>query len=138
MAHRPNARGYAAQLLHQVAYGGRSLDRVLADASPVERDRALIHELTIGTTRHFYSLSDEVNSRLSTPLKPRDSIVLCLRAIGAYQLRHTRVPSYAAVNETVAATQQIGRPWARGLVNQILRRVGSESPLEPDSGELEP
>ncbi len=52
--------------------------------------------------------------------------MLCLLIIGAYQLRHTRIPSYAAVNETVSATQQIGRPWARGLVNQILRRIVAE------------
>ncbi len=123
---RPNARGHAAELLHQVAYGGRSLDRVLGDAKPSERDRALIHELTFGATRHFYSLSEDVASRLTTPLKPRDSIVFCLLVVGAYQLRHTRVPGYAAVNETVNATKQIGRPWARGLVNQILRRIASE------------
>ncbi len=86
----------------------------------------LIHELTFGATRHFYSLSEEVIARLTTPLKPRDSIVFCLLVVGAYQLRHTRIPGYAAVNETVNATQQIGRPWARGLVNQILRRIASE------------
>ncbi len=120
--------------MNQVAYGGRSLDRVLGEASPQERDRALIHELTIGATRHFYSLSQEISSRLTTPLKPRDSIVFCLLIIGAYQLRHTRIPNYAAVNETVAAAQQIGRPWARGLLNQILRRVVSE-PAPSASGE---
>jgi len=126
LTHRPNARGYAAELLHQVAYGGRSLDRVLGDAAPIDRDRALIHELTFGATRHFYSLSEEIASRLTTALKPRDSIVSCLLVIGAYQLRHTRIPGYAAVNETVNATRQIGRPWARGLVNQLLRRIASE------------
>jgi 16S rRNA (cytosine967-C5)-methyltransferase len=133
LTHRPNARGYAAALLHQIAYGGRSLDRVLREASPTEQDRTLIHELTIGATRHFFSLSEEVSSRLSAPLKTRDSIVLCLLLIGAYQLRHTRIPNYAAVNETVAATRQIGRPWARGLVNQVLRRIGSEPALSSNS-----
>jgi len=135
LAHRPNARGAAAALLHQVVSGSRSLDRVLAEARSLERDRALIHELTFGATRHFYSLSDEVNARLTTPLKPRDSIVFCLLVIGAYQLRHTRIPGYAAVNETVGATQQIGRPWARGLVNQILRRIVSEPTPAPGSEE---
>ena len=125
---KPNARGYAADLLHQVAYLGRSLDRVLSDAGPLERDRSLVHEITIGSVRHFYSLSDEVNSRLTTPLKARDAIVFCLLLVGAYQLRHTRIPSYASVNETVNATRQIGRPWARGLVNQILRRIALEPP----------
>jgi 16S rRNA (cytosine967-C5)-methyltransferase len=135
LTRRPNARGYAAELLHDVAYRGRSLDRVLSDASPLDRDRPLVHELTIGCVRHFYSLSDEINGRLSAPLKPRDAIVLCLLIVGCYQLRHTRIPGYAAVNETVNATRQIGRPWARGLINQVLRRIASEPAPEPRSEE---
>lgn len=135
MSHRPNARGYAAELLNRVAFEGHSLDRVLSDASPLERDRSLVHELTIGSVRHFYSLSDEINSRLLTPLKPRDTIVFCLLLVGAYQLRHMRIPTYASVNETVNATRQIGRPWSRGLVNQILRRVASEGPIHATSEE---
>ena len=135
MSHRPNARGYAAELLHRVAFEGHSLDRILSEASPLERDRALVHELTIGSVRHFYSLSHEINSRLLTPLKPRDSIVFCLLLIGAYQLRHMRIPTYASVNETVNATRQIGRPWSRGLVNQVLRRVASEEVIQTRSEE---
>ena len=137
MTHRPNPRGHAAELLRQVAFDGRSLDRVLSEASPLDRDRSLVHELTIGSVRHFYSLSHEISSRLITPLKPRDAIVLCLLLVGAYQLRHTRIPSYASVNETVNAVRQIGRPWTRGLINQILRRVVSEAPPKPTSEEAE-
>jgi 16S rRNA (cytosine967-C5)-methyltransferase len=70
-----------------------------------------------------------------TPLKPRDSILFCLLVVGAYQLRHTRIPGYAAVNETVHATRQIGRPWARGLVNQILRRIVAEPATAATSDE---
>ena len=130
LAHRPNARGAAAALLHHVVYGGRSLDRVLAEARSLERDRALVHELTFGATRHFYSLSDEVSSRLTTPLKPRDSIVFCLLVIGAYQLRHTRIPSYAAVNETVGATQQIGTTLGArpGQPDPAANRLRAERP----------
>jgi 16S rRNA (cytosine967-C5)-methyltransferase len=137
LTHRPNARGYAAELLHGVAFEGHSLDRTLSEASPVERDRTLVHELTIGAVRHFYSLSEEISSRLLTPLKPRDSILFCLLLVGAYQLRHMRIPTYASVNETVNATRQIGRPWARGLVNQILRRVASEGLIQATSEEAE-
>ncbi len=129
MRYRPNPRGYAAELVHQVAYGKRSLDRVLLQATPPDRDQPLIHELTIGTVRHFYSLSEEINARLSTALKPRDTIILCLLLVGAYQLRHTRIPHYAAVSETVNAARQIGRPWARGLINNVLRRLACEPPI---------
>ena len=89
LTHRPNARGYAAELLHGVAFEGHSLDRTLSEASPVERDRTLVHELTIGSVRHFYSLSEEISSRLLTPLKPRDSILFCLLLVGAYILWQT-------------------------------------------------
>ncbi len=137
MSSRPNARGQAAELLHRVAYGGRSLDRVLAEASLPARDGPLIHELAIGSVRHFFSLSDEIGTRLNSPLKPRDAIVLCLLLVGAYQIRHTRIPRYAAVNETVNAAQQIGRPWARGVINHVLRRIASEPPPEPSTEEAE-
>jgi 16S rRNA (cytosine967-C5)-methyltransferase len=123
-----NARAHAAVLLHRVAFGGRSLDTVLAEARLPSRDGPLIQELTFGAVRHFFSLSSEIEHGLITPLKPRDSILFCLLIIGVYQLRHTRVPAYAAVSETVNATRQIGRPWARGLVNQILRAIDVTSP----------
>lgn len=137
MSNRPNARAQAAELLHRVAYVGRSLDRVFTEASLPDRDGPLIHELTIGSVRHFFSLSDEVCARLNSPLKPRDAIVLCLLLIGAYQIRHTRIPRYAAVNETVSAAGQIGRPWARGLINHVLRRIASEPPPPPSTDEAE-
>lgn len=135
LAHRTNIRGDAAQLLHHVAFGHRSLDRVLTEASPRERDRPLLHELTIGSIRYYFSLADEIDSRLTSPLKSRDSIIFCLLVVGAYQLRHTRIPAYASVNETVDATRQVGRPWARGLINQVLRRVASEPPPATSSEE---
>ncbi len=135
LPNRPNARGYAAELVRQVVYGGRSLDRVLSLATPSDRDKPLVHELTIGTVRHFYSLSDEVSARLNEALKPRDMIVFCLLLVGAYQLRHTRVPGYAAVNESVDAARQIGRPWARGLINHVLRSLALEPSLEATSEE---
>jgi 16S rRNA (cytosine967-C5)-methyltransferase len=121
-------------LLHRVAFGGRSLDATLAEARLPDRDGPLIHELTIGAVRHYFSLSSEVEAGLITPMKPRDSIVFCLLIIGTYQLRHTRVPKYAAVSETVNATRQIGRPWARGLVNFVLRAIAeAPAPVPPNT-----
>jgi 16S rRNA (cytosine967-C5)-methyltransferase len=122
-------------MLKRIAFDFRSLDRVLAETSVPEADRSLIQEIVYGTARHYYSLSNEVRGRLLAPLKPRDSIVFCLVLVGLYQLRHLRIPGYAVVNETVAAADHIGRPWARGLVNQLLRRAASEGAPSPPTDE---
>ena len=49
--------------------------------------------------------------------------VYALLLTGAYQLQHTRVPDHAALFETVAATQLLGKAWAKGLVNAVLRKL---------------
>ena len=41
--------------------------------------------------------------------------------LGVFQLRHTPVASHAAVNETVKVIKQLKKPWAKGLVNAVLR-----------------
>jgi 16S rRNA (cytosine967-C5)-methyltransferase len=135
MPRNNNARATAASLLHRVAFDGRSLDVALGNENLPERDRPLIQELVFGSVRHYYSLSAEIASGLITPLKPRDSIVHCLLVVGAYQLRHTRIPPYASVSETVDACRQIARPWARGLINQVLRRLASSQAPAPADDE---
>jgi 16S rRNA (cytosine967-C5)-methyltransferase len=121
-------RAVAARAVHDVVAGGRSLDRAL-DELPAGPDGALVRELAFGTVRHYYSLSSDVRARLTTPLKPRDAIVECVLLVGAYQLRHTRVPPYAAVSESVRAVVELGRPWAKGLTNALLRRLTREAPI---------
>ena len=113
-------------MLRHVVVNHRSIDRVLGETTIADADRALVQEFVYGSVRHYFSLSAEIERRLLTPLKPRDAILQCLLLIGLYQLRHLRIPPYAAVSETVNATVQIGRPWARSLVNQVLRQAASD------------
>lgn len=44
-----------------------------------------------------------------------------LLLLGLYQLRFTRIPDHAALNQTVEAVNGLGKNWARGLTNAILR-----------------
>ncbi len=118
------ARNVAAVL------AGHSLDEVLLGADALE-DQALVAELSIGTVRHWYSLTNAIAALLAHPLKDKDTIVLALLAVGAYQLRHTRIPPHAAVNETVAAARRVGRPWAKALVNGVLRKLTAGPWPEP-------
>ena len=47
----------------------------------------------------------------------------CLLILGAYQLIHSDTPIHAAVNETVGVAEVIGKPWAKGFINAILREI---------------
>lgn len=118
-------RAEAARLLGAVLRKRRTLDQLLAgrDVTPLTR------ELLFGSLRHFYGLSSRVRSCLQRPLREADAPVGDLLIVGAYQLAHTRIPPHAAVHATVAAAADLQRPWARGLINAVLRRLLREDGL---------
>ncbi len=66
-----------------------------------------------------------IDPLLSKPLRDKDSVVYSLMLVGAYQLKLADTPAHVAINETVSATRTISRPWARGLVNAVLRKASS-------------
>jgi 16S rRNA (cytosine967-C5)-methyltransferase len=118
-----NARGRAARLLVQVVNDGHSLTNALARQPPgldLQQQR-MVQELAYGTLRWYYRLVAVLDRLLKKPLKRRDSDVRCLLLVGLYQLSHTRVPSHVAVHETVEASRELGKDWAAGLVNAVLR-----------------
>ncbi len=88
-------------------------------------------ELLQGSLRYFFSLERLVSDRLDRPLRDKDRDLFALLLVGAYQLRHMRIPDHAAINETVGAVGQLKKPWARGLVNAVLRKIASSSDSEP-------
>ncbi len=117
-----DTRALAAQTLVQVLDQGHSLDAALARNLPKLKDggaRALAQEMCYGVLRWHLRLDALARRLLSSPLK--DSEVHCLLLLGLYQLIYMRVAPHAAVDTTVAASQALGKPWAKGLVNAILR-----------------
>jgi 16S rRNA (cytosine967-C5)-methyltransferase len=131
-------RAAAARDLDRVVHKHRSLDQVLSAAGAKLRpeDAPLHRELVTGAIRHFYSLQAEVTGALHRPLKDRDSVVFCLLLLGTYQLRHTRIPDHAAINETVSAVNELARPWARALVNGVLRAVQRQPPTPSGDAQI--
>ncbi|WP_445116948.1 16S rRNA (cytosine(967)-C(5))-methyltransferase RsmB [Acinetobacter sp. WZC-1] len=102
-----------AAILHQ------QLDQVM------ERDRALFHELILGTLRQWYSLKSITLPLLVKPLN-NEMVESCLY-LGLYQILCTRIPAHAAISETVTAVKQLGFAALSGVVNAILRRVSRET-----------
>ena len=62
-----------------------------------------------------------LDSLLQKPLKAKDFDLYCLMAVGLYQLKFSRIPAHAAVSETVNTVSTLAKPWARKLVNAVLR-----------------
>jgi 16S rRNA (cytosine967-C5)-methyltransferase len=64
---------------------------------------------------------------LQKPFKAADADVEALLLVGLYQLLYTRVPAHAAIGETVGCADKLKKPWAKALLNAVLRRAQRES-----------
>ena len=115
-----SARATAARILAALIRDQGSLTSHL-ESTREHAGFQLIQEYCYGCCRWFYLLQHFINALLSKPLKQKDSDLLGLLLLGIYQLREMRTPDHAAINETVAAADELGKPWARGLVNAVLR-----------------
>src|SRR5688572_21673401 len=125
----PDCRTHAARVIAAVILQEASLATLLpaALAQTKEKDQALLQELCYGTLRHFYSLNAQVTKYLEKPLRAKDSDIHALLLMGAYQLLHTRIPPYAAINSSVNIAVALKKTWAKALVNAVLRKVQKEA-----------
>jgi 16S rRNA (cytosine967-C5)-methyltransferase len=114
---------YAVELLHSP---------VLDELSPV--DRNLTTEIVMGVLRWRSSL-DHVIARFSfTPMRKLDFEVLTALRMGVYQKQFlTKIPTHAAVNETVELVKYAKKVSAAGLVNAVMRKVGRAGSQLPTS-----
>ena len=119
-----NPRAVSALILEQVCFQGRSLSQALSQTLenlPDKTQNPLIQEICYGVLRDYPRLLAIAEGLLKKPFKAKDGDVMSLLLVGLYQLVAMRVPDHAAVSETVAATKDLKKPWARGLTNAVLR-----------------
>jgi len=126
-----DARSVAYQLLHAVftddAYANLLLPKLISRAKLDSRDAGLAQELAFGTIRNalFYDAAIEVAS--GRAIEEIDTDVRVLLELGAHQLLGMRVPSHAALSETVNLAKRVLRPNLAGFVNGVLRRISERS-----------
>lgn len=125
-SNRFNLRAQVVQTLLKVQQG-HSLASILHIQldQVAERDRALFHELVLGTLRQWFALKAISLPLLSKPLN-NETVETCLY-VGLYQVLCTRIAAHAAISETVDATKQLGFAPLSGIVNAILRRATCET-----------
>ncbi len=96
---------------------------------------ALLQELCFGVCRWYPRLQFYLGLLLTKPLRNKDLDVQCLLLVGLYQLLFMRIPDHACVNECVAAADTLGKPWAKGLINAVLREAQRKQSQLPDLAE---
>ncbi len=118
-----NIRALAAKCCFAVIDKGRSIaDELPFQQSKVEgKDKALLQELCYGVMRHLPELENHVRQFVDKPLKGKQRVFHFLLLVGIYQLKYTRIPDHAALNETVAATGPLKNKHLKSLVNAVLR-----------------
>jgi 16S rRNA (cytosine967-C5)-methyltransferase len=128
-----NLRLIAARVIDAVT-DGKSLSECLPPQLATlkePRDRAFVQALCYGVCR-FYPCLDVILSHLMPkPMKAKDSDVHALLMVGIYQIMDMQTAPHAAVSETVNAVEALKKPWARGLVNAVLRQYLREQDSMP-------
>ena len=115
-------RAAAARTIYRVLCG-ESLNHFFHDmlSKLDERRRPLCQELVYGTLREWPYVISVVERYLDRPIRRKDQDIWALICIGIYELDHLRTPAHAVLSETVSSTRELKKPWAKGLVNGVLR-----------------
>jgi len=129
-------RQVALAWLVQVIIKGRSVNEILAIQDQPELDpqhRPLAKQMLFGCLRYYHQLKTITDNLLDKPFKAKDSDLELVIIIGLYQLKYLSTPDHAAISESVELSRSIGKKWAAGLINGVLRRFQRES-TEIESG----
>src|SRR5438128_4854947 len=123
------ARRCAFEILQRVDAENAFASVLLAVLDPALRDddRALCHELVLGTLRRRLWLDRTLEHFADRNIDDLDLPVRLALELGLYQLRFlTRIPPSAAVNESVSLVRRARLKSATGFVNAVLRRATRE------------
>lgn len=118
-----NARLAAFEMLYAVmqngAYSNLTVEGALNDVIP--KDKALASRLTYGVIERRLTLDYLINQYVSGRVKPKVRVVLYL---GAYQLYFMdKIPSSAAINESVNLAKSVGLTYYTKLINAVLHKI---------------
>ena len=89
-------------------------------------DRNLATTLVLGVLRWQIRLDEQLKGFLKRPGGKLDREVRIALRLGAFQLLFLdRIPAHAAIDESVELAKQSGHRFAAGMVNAVLRKLGS-------------
>ena len=124
-----NVRYQAIKILLEVIEAQHSLDIAIEEALKnvsANVNVSLLKELCYGVMRWWPRLQEIEQCLLDKPLAAKHQDLRLLIWLGIYQQEYMRIADHAAVSETVASVQALKKPWAKGLINAVLRRYQRE------------
>ena len=130
----------AAEIVGEVL-AGRSLDAILVvarDRQPqlTDSEKGALQDICFGTLRTLGTIDRQLEALLAKPLS--DEALRNLLRVAVYQLRSTRAPTHAIVDQAVKAAVAMKMVAARGLVNAVLRNfIRRRDELEKHAAETE-
>ncbi len=120
------------------SYSNITLDAALSEYRFDSRDKAFISALFYGVIERQITLDFQLSGHLSKPLKKLKPEVLVILRMGAYQILFMeKVPSSAAVNESVKIAKSKGCSFASGLINAVLRQIDKNGLILPQEDTAE-
>ncbi len=123
------ARQAAFGILLRIERDGAYSDELLHRSQLPSRDHRLVTELVMGVLRWQRDLDATLEKPLKRKVGALDLEVRIALRLGAYQIRHLeRIPTRAAVSESVELIKYGPRRGASGLVNAVLRRLPQTEP----------
>lgn len=139
-----NARQVAFEALLKVhkdgAYSNLVVDSLLKEHPELdERDRAFVCNIVYGTLDRLILIDYNLGLYLNQPVRKLRPELHTILRMGTYQLLFMdKVPSRAAVNESVNLAKVNKSKFAASMVNAVLRRVSDNGLRLPESSETDP
>jgi len=106
--------------------GGNLADADSQNTQPDPRDRAFARHLAYGVLRWLTALEWLAGQLLRKPLRRKDRDVYRLILLGLLQLWKSDAAAHTAIHESVECARKLGKPWAVGVINAVLRRFQRE------------
>ncbi len=132
-----NERAAAYKVLLKInknnSYSNIALDSALKESGS-DVGSALITNLVYGTLERQVTIDYVLSQFLKQPVEKTKPEILTALRLGAYQLLFTdKIPSFAAVNESVKIIKNSKFSYAAGLVNSVLRRISEKGFSYPET-----
>lgn len=139
-----SARQIAFEALLKVhkdgAYSNLVIDSMLKENPGLnERDKSFICNIVYGTLDRLILIDYNIGLYLNQPVKKLKPELHTILRMGTYQLLFMdKVPSRAAVNESVNLAKDNKSHFAASMVNAVLRRVADNGLRLPEGSDNEP
>ena len=139
-----SARQVAFEALLKVhkdgAYSNLVVDSLLKENPELdERDKAFVCNIVYGTLDRLILIDYNLGLYLNQPVRKLKPELHTILRMGTYQLLFMdKVPSRAAVNESVNLAKVNKSKFAASMVNAVLRRVSDNGLRLPETSETDP